>query len=157
MKLAVLVGNVGKKPVVKKANGTTYCNFTIAVNEKGRDREQVTEWYPIVAFQKLAETLAHVETGDELLVEGSFHQIEYAGRDKVKHRDVEVRARSIKFLRRKERGRPDPPEPASADEAAAPETYVPPGPDLPADDLAEAAGAALDDPAPLPHRNTRAR
>jgi single stranded DNA-binding protein len=157
MKLAVLVGNIGKKPVVKKSNGTRYCNFTIAVNEKRRDGEQVTEWYPIVAFQKLAEALTHVEVGDELLVDGTFHQISYAGRDGIQHRDVEVRARTIKFLRRKDRGRPDPLDSASVDEAGAPDTYVPAGPDLPADDLTDGTAAAPDDPAPLPDRKARTR
>jgi single stranded DNA-binding protein len=127
MKLAVLVGNVGKKPIVQQSNSTSYCNFTIAVNERGRDGQPVTEWYRIVAFQKLAETLAHVEAGDEVLVAGNFHQIAYTGKDGVKHRDVEIRTRDIKFLRRKDRGQPDPPEPAPIDEPAAPDT------DLPAD------------------------
>jgi single stranded DNA-binding protein len=157
MKLAVLVGNLGKKPVVKSSNGTSYCNFTIAVNQKGRDGEQVTEWYPIVAFQRLAEALTHVEVGDELLVDGTFHQISYAGRDGVLHRDVEIRARTIKFLRRKDRGRPDPPDSAAVDEAAAPDTYVPSGPDRPADDISEDAAAAPNDPAPLADRKTRTR
>jgi single stranded DNA-binding protein len=157
MKFAILVGNVGRKPVIKKSNGTTYSNFTIAVNQKGRDGEQVTEWYPIVAFQKLAEALTHVEVGDELLVDGTFHQISYAGRDGILHRDVEIRARTIKFLRRKDRGRPDPPESASVDEAAAPDTYVPSGPDLPANDFTHGAATAPDDPAPLPDRKTRTR
>jgi single stranded DNA-binding protein len=157
MKLAVLVGNVGRKPVVQQSNGTTYCNFTIAINERNRDGDRVTEWYRIVAFHTTAETLAHVETGDELLVYGSFHQIEYTGRDKVKHRDLEVRAQRIKFLRRKDRGRPDPPDSAAVDEAAAPDTYVPPEPDLPAGDLAAGAAAAPDEPAPLPPRGTGAR
>lgn len=54
----------------------------------------------MVSFGKLAETLAPLSKGDEVLVTGSLHRTEYT-KDGVKHRDVKVRARAIEFLRRK--------------------------------------------------------
>ena len=119
MRFAILVGNVGNKPEVQTSNNTTYCNLSIAVNERFKHREPVTEWYDVVAFGKLAETLVRVQTGDELLVIGSFHQVSYTGRDQVKHRTIQIRAWDIKFLRRSGRGRAGEPEPADIADTAA--------------------------------------
>ena len=119
MRFAILVGNVGNKPEVQTSNNTTYCNLSIAVNERFKHREPVTEWYDVVAFGKLAETLVNVHTGDELLVIGSFHQVSYTGRDQVKHRTIQIRAWDIKFLRRSGRGRAGEPEPADIADTAA--------------------------------------
>jgi single stranded DNA-binding protein len=119
MRFAILVGNVGNKPEVQTSNNTTFCNLSIAVNERFKHREPVTEWYDVVAFGKLAETLVHVQTGDELLVAGTFHQVSYTGRDQVKHRTIQIRAWEIKFLRRSGRGQAGDPEPADAGHADA--------------------------------------
>jgi single stranded DNA-binding protein len=119
MRFAILVGNVGNRPEVQTSNNTTYCNLSIAVNERFKHREPVTEWYDVVAFGKLAETLARVQTGDELLVVGSFHQVSYTGRDQVKHRTIQIRAWEIKFLRRSGRGQAEDPELADANGAEA--------------------------------------
>jgi len=119
MRFAILVGNVGNQPQVQTSNNTPYCNLSIAVNERFKHRDPVTEWYDVVAFGKLAETLVHVHTGDELLVVGSFHQVSYTGRDQVKHRTIQLRAWDIKFLRRSGRGRAGEPEPADMADTAA--------------------------------------
>ena len=154
MKLAILVGNVGSKPVIKESNGTTYTNFSVAVNDRDRQGEPITEWYRVVAFRKLAETLRQVETGDELLVHGTFHQTSYTGKDEVQHRDVEIRAWTIKFLRRKDRGQPDESQAAYPGEPADRDV----GDDLP--DLSEPADGPFDaapgDAASRSHRRTRA-
>ena len=120
MRFALLVGNVGNKPEVKTANGITYCNLSIAINERFKHCEPVTEWYDVVAFGKLAETLVHVDTGDELLIFGTFRQVSYTGKDQVRHRNIEIRAWEIKFLHRKRRCQAGQPEPAAAANPAAP-------------------------------------
>ncbi|HEV3076179.1 MAG TPA: single-stranded DNA-binding protein [Thermoanaerobaculia bacterium] len=119
MRFAILVGNVGNKPEVQTSNNIPYCNLSIAVNERFKHREPVTEWYDVVAFGKLAETLVRVHTGDELLVVGTFHQVSYTGRDQVKHRTIQLRAWDIKFLRRSGRGQAEDPEAADAGDAVA--------------------------------------
>src|SRR5579864_2257671 len=96
MRFAILVGNVGNQPEVQTSNNTPYCNLSVAVNERFKHRPPVTEWYDVVAFGKLAETLGDVHTGDELLVVGTFHQVSYTGRDQVKHRTIQIRAWDIK-------------------------------------------------------------
>jgi single-strand DNA-binding protein len=104
MKVATLLGTVGSKPEIKlSSNSTTYSNFSLAVDDKDRDGEEVTEWYEIVAFGKLAKTLAHVESGDKMLVHGSFHQKSYTGRGGVQYHEIEIKAWTIELLPRKSR------------------------------------------------------
>lgn len=139
MKVATLLGNVGRKPIINQANGTTYSNFSVAVNDRNRNGEEVTEWYHIVAFGKLAETLARVEAGDELLIHGPFRQTSYTTQNGVAHCDLEIKAWTIAFLRRKGRGRLADAPPAAAGHAGEPDGAPAPA-DLP--DGADGAEAA---------------
>ena len=56
----ILVGNVGKDPEVRYSqSGTPVANFSLATNERFKDRsgewQDRTEWHNIVAWQRLAE------------------------------------------------------------------------------------------------------
>src|SRR5260370_16362627 len=56
----ILVGNVGKDPEVRYSqSGTPVANFSLATNERFKDRNDAwqdrTEWHNIVAWQRLAE------------------------------------------------------------------------------------------------------
>src|ERR1700687_4593589 len=56
----ILVGNVGKDPEVRYSkSGTPVANFSLATNERFKDRndewQERTEWHSIVAWQRLAE------------------------------------------------------------------------------------------------------
>ncbi|HVR06702.1 MAG TPA: single-stranded DNA-binding protein [Thermoanaerobaculia bacterium] len=106
MKLATLIGSIGSKPVVKRSKGTTYCNFSVAVDDSDRDGNAVTEWYEVVAFGALASSLERAESGDEVCVHGPFRQRTYTGLGGVQHHEIEIRAFTIKFLRCPRRGRP---------------------------------------------------
>ncbi len=103
MNTLIIKGNLGGDPDIRTSNGTTYASFSIAVNQRvGRGKNPVTDWFRIVAFDKLAETMAHVGRGDEILVTGSLHRTSYTKGD-IEYRDVEVRARAVEFLRRSQR------------------------------------------------------
>jgi single stranded DNA-binding protein len=78
----ILVGNVGKDPEVRySASGTPVANFSLATNEKFKDRndqwQERTEWHSIVAWKRLAEIVGeHVAKGSKLYVEGKKGQKE---------------------------------------------------------------------------------
>jgi single-strand DNA-binding protein len=154
MNTVILRGNLGNAPVVKTSKGTTFANFNLALNHRpGRDREPYTDWFRIVAFGKLAETLAKVGKGDEVLVTGSLHRTSYT-KDGTEYRDVEIRARDVEFLRRAQRNT------AAPHPAGAPEE-IPPTEDAAADDaepLADLDGFApaleAEPPADLAHDDT---
>ncbi len=155
MRIAFLIGNLGNQPEIlttnRTTNGTTtpttYCNLRVAYNERLKHRDPVTEWYGVVAFGKLAETLVHLDLGDEVAVVGPFHQVSFTDQHGVKHRIIEIRAWDIKFLRRANRDRAGEAEPAGTADAAEILAAAMAG-------LFEGAGAMTDlttspDPAPI--------
>ena len=99
MNTLILRGNLGGDPNLRSSKGVTFATFSIAVNQGPKDKPY-TDWFRIVAFGRLAETLKVLGKGDEVLVTGSLHRTTYS-KDGVEHRDVEVHARAIEFLRRK--------------------------------------------------------
>src|SRR5277367_2156286 len=74
----ILVGNVGKDPEVRYSQGgTPVANFSLATNERFKDRsgewQDRTEWHNIVAWQRLAEIVGeYVAKGSKVYVEGKL-------------------------------------------------------------------------------------
>ena len=140
-------GNLGAQPTIKTSNGTTYALFSIAINQRDREGNQYADWYKVVAFGKLAESLDRLDSGDEVLVTGSLHRTKYE-KDGSEYHDVEVRARAVEFLRLKQR--PQDAE-TSTSEAAGEAPEVSHAADLA---LGEGSGEAL--PATRASRRARA-
>jgi len=65
----ILVGNIGRDPEVRYTKaGKAVCNFTLAVQER---KDQETEWFNIVAWDKLAEISGeYLKKGSQIYVEG---------------------------------------------------------------------------------------
>src|SRR2546429_5698946 len=76
----ILVGNVGKDPQVRYSqNGIPVANFSLATNERFKDRndewQDRTEWHNIVAWQRLAEIFGeYVAKGSKVYVEGKLQR-----------------------------------------------------------------------------------
>jgi single stranded DNA-binding protein len=74
----ILVGNVGKDPEVRHSqSGTPVANFSLATNERFKDRndewQERTEWHSIVAWKRLAEIVGeYVAKGSKVYVEGKL-------------------------------------------------------------------------------------
>ena len=74
----ILVGNLGKDPEVKVTpNGTTVAKFTLATNERYKDKngqwQDRTEWHNLVAWQRTAEIVGeYVKKGSKVYIEGSL-------------------------------------------------------------------------------------
>jgi single-strand DNA-binding protein len=72
----ILVGNLGKDPEVKYTpNGTAMAKFSLATNERYKDKEgnwqDRTEWHNIVAWQRLAEIAGeYLKKGRNVYIEG---------------------------------------------------------------------------------------
>jgi single-strand DNA-binding protein len=72
----ILIGRLGKDPEVKyAASGSPVCNFSLATNEKWKDKagnaQEHTEWHLIVAFGKLAEICGQYLTAGRQLSKAS--------------------------------------------------------------------------------------
>lgn len=105
----MLIGNLGKDPEMRyTANGSAVTSFSLAVSrsfaaEEGRREE--TEWFNIVAWNKLAELVgAHLHKGRKVFVEGRLQSRSWDGNDGQKHYRTEVVANQVLFLDRAQAG-----------------------------------------------------
>lgn len=72
----ILIGTLGRDPEIRStANGTNVAKFSIATNERYKDRDgqwqERTEWHNIVCWQRLAEIVRdYTHKGDRIYIEG---------------------------------------------------------------------------------------
>jgi single-strand DNA-binding protein len=81
MNKAIIIGNVGKDPEIKKFDNGQVANLTIATTEKynkNGEKVELTEWHNIVATGKLSEIIEKwVKKGDKILIEGKIRTRSY--------------------------------------------------------------------------------
>ena len=104
----IIVGNLIKDPVIRQTtNGTPVANFTIASNRKFKDnfgnwKEDVC-FIGIVAWYKLAESCSeNLTKGSAVLVEGELQSRQWRTDDGHYRNVVEIKARRIQFLNKRE-------------------------------------------------------
>ncbi len=104
----IVVGHLGRDPEMRyTASGTPVTNFTMATTRRwktanGEDREKTT-WFRVAAWGTLAETCNQYLTKGQLaLVEGEIDASAWVGNDGEARASLELRARTVKFLGRRE-------------------------------------------------------
>ena len=108
----ILVGNLGRDPELKYTpNGTAVANFTLATNEKWKDREgkevEATEWHRITVFGKLAEICGeYLHKGRQIYLEGKIRSRTYKDREGVEKTVYEIRADNMVMLGKGDGGGP---------------------------------------------------
>ncbi len=105
-----LLGNLTRDPELRQtANGTSVCNFSIAVNEGFGDKKK-TSFFNIQSWQKTAEACAkYLAKGRPVLVEGRLQNRSYE-KDGQKRTVTEIVAENVQFLAASR------PEPAGQDD-----------------------------------------
>jgi len=110
---AILVGNLGKDPEVRRAqSGTAVANFTLATNEswnnKDGQREERTEWHRVVVFGKLAEICEkYLQKGKQVYIEGRIQTRSWEDREGNKRYTTEIVASNMVMLSRSGMGSSD--------------------------------------------------
>jgi single-strand DNA-binding protein len=100
-----IIGNLGKDPEMRyTANGTAMTRFSVAVGRtfqvEGERREE-TEWFNVVAWNKLAELVqAHLTKGRKVYVEGRQSTRSWDTPDGQKRYMTELIANQVLFLDR---------------------------------------------------------
>src|SRR5258708_32865281 len=101
----ILVGNVGKDPEVRYSpSGTPVANFSLATNERFKDRndewQERTEWPSLVAWKRLAEIVGeYVAKGTKLYVEGKIQTSSWEDRQSGERKyRTEIVARDLLLL-----------------------------------------------------------
>jgi len=102
----MLIGNVGNDPEMRfTPNGNPVTSFRIATNRVFNtpegERKQETDWFTVVAWNKLAEQCNQfLNKGKLVYVEGRLRNRTWEGTDGQKHFRTEVIASRVTFLDR---------------------------------------------------------
>lgn len=101
----ILVGNLGGDPELKHLDsGSVVANFTVATNEKWKDKQgeyqERTEWHRLVAWGKLAEICGqYLSKGKQVYIEGRLQTREW-DKDGEKRYTTEIVANNMVILGR---------------------------------------------------------
>jgi single-strand DNA-binding protein len=116
----LLIGNLGRDPEMKYTpQGNPMTTFSMAVSRNRRtpegDWKEETEWFRIVAWQKLAETCnEYLRKGSKVYIEGRLQTREFTGQDGQPRQIVEVVANEMVLLDSRQNGPGGPGMPAGA-------------------------------------------
>jgi len=119
----ILVGRLTRDPELRATpDGTSVVRFAIAVNRPVRPgTEEQVDYFDIVAFRQLADTVANYTTkGRLVLVEGRLQTRSYTDREGNRRKAYEVVADTVRFLERVREGEPEAGVDMPASPAAAP-------------------------------------
>jgi single-strand DNA-binding protein len=99
-----VVGNLGRDPELRYTpQGTAVCNFSIATNEKKRDKagemQDVTTWFRVTLWGKQAENASkYLTKGSPVYIEGRLRIEEWTDRDGNNRYTLEVQGSDMQFL-----------------------------------------------------------
>jgi single-strand DNA-binding protein len=103
----MIIGNLGSEPEMRfTPAGVPVTTFRVATNRvyKSQDgeRKEETEWFSVVAWQRLAETCnQYLTKGQKVYCEGRLHTRMWDGQDGQKHYRTEIIASQVIFLDKK--------------------------------------------------------
>ncbi len=100
----ILVGNLGKDPELRYTpQGTAVCSFSMATNEKRRDKsgefQNVATWFKVTLWGNQAETAAKwLVKGTPVYIEGKLRTEEWTDRDGNNRQTLEVNGSDMQFI-----------------------------------------------------------
>jgi single-strand DNA-binding protein len=100
----ILVGNLGRDPELRYTpNGTPVCSFSLATNERRRDRngemQDATTWFRVTLWGRQAETASqYLAKGRPVYIEGRLRVEEWNDRDGKNRYTLEVHATDMQFI-----------------------------------------------------------
>lgn len=102
MNKVILIGNLTADPELRQTSKEiAVCQFSLAVNRNhvGSDGERKTDFFNIVAWRGLGESVAkHVHKGDKVAVSGTIEINSYEDADGNKRTSFDIIAGEVEFL-----------------------------------------------------------
>lgn len=104
MNKIMLIGNLGRDPEMNYLDtGTAITKFTLAVNRRVKsktgERQEETDWFNIVAWDKLAETCnTYLKKGQKVFIEGRVSMRKYTDREGIQRTAFDVIASDMEML-----------------------------------------------------------
>lgn len=99
-----LVGNLGRDPELRyTGNGTPVASFSMATNERRKDKdgspEDVTTWFRVTLWGKQAELASqHLVKGRQVYIDGRLRLETYVDRDGKERTSLEVTGDTMQFI-----------------------------------------------------------
>ncbi|NNE97647.1 MAG: single-stranded DNA-binding protein [Pyrinomonadaceae bacterium] len=106
----IIVGNLGRDPELRYTpQGTAVCNFSMATNEKRRDKsgemQDITTWFRITLWNRQAENASkYLQKGSSVYIEGRLKLDEWTDRDGNTRQTLDVTATDMQFLGSRQEG-----------------------------------------------------
>lgn len=100
----ILVGNLGRDPELRYTpQGTPVCSFTMATNERRKDKagemQDHTTWFRVTLWGRQAETASQYLTkGRQVYIEGRLRVEEWTDRDGKPRHTLEVHGTDMQFI-----------------------------------------------------------
>jgi single-strand DNA-binding protein len=100
----ILVGNLGKDPELRYTpQGIAVCSFSMATNEKRRDKsgemQDITTWFKVTLWRQQAENAAkYLTKGRPVYIEGRLKIEEWTDRDNNNRFTLDVQATDMHFI-----------------------------------------------------------
>lgn len=108
----IIVGNLGRDPELRYTpQGVAVCNFSVATNEKKRDKsgelQDVTTWFRVTLWRNQAENASkYLQKGSPVYVEGRLGLEEWTDRDGNNRYTLEVQGSEMHFIGGRGEGQP---------------------------------------------------
>ena len=109
----MIIGNLGSEPEMRfTPNGNPVTSFRVATNRvyttAEGERKEETEWFTVVAWNRLAEQCNQFLTKGRLVyAEGRLHTRSWESQDGQKHYRTEITANRVIFLDRQATALPE--------------------------------------------------
>ncbi|HJS51202.1 MAG TPA: single-stranded DNA-binding protein [Pyrinomonadaceae bacterium] len=100
----IIVGNLGKDPELRYTpQGVAVCDFSMATNEKKRDKsgefQEVATWFRVTLWRNQAENAAkYLKKGSQVFIEGRLSLEEWTDRDGNTRQTLSVQASDMHFI-----------------------------------------------------------
>ena len=100
----IIVGNLGRDPELRYTpQGNAVCNFSMATNEKRRDKsgdlQDITTWFRITLWGRQAENASkYLQKGSPVYIEGRLKLDEWTDRDGNTRQTLDVTATDMQFI-----------------------------------------------------------
>ena len=100
----IIVGNLGRDPELRYTpQGSAVCDFSVATNEKKRDKagelQDVTTWFKITLWGKQAENGSkYLTKGSPVYIEGRLRLEEWTDRDGNNRFTLAVHGTDMQFI-----------------------------------------------------------
>lgn len=125
MNKIIIVGNITRDiDLTETASGTSYCNFSVAVNRAMPDSDgnKQTDFFNCTAWRQRAEVIAkYCKKGSKVLVEGEMQARSYEDKNGNRQIGWNVNVTNIEFLSNRQENIEEDDKPARATRRPLPE------------------------------------